>query len=129
MMNVRTMVVQFRGDARGTLRFCNEFDMSAVKRFYTVSNSAALPRRGWIMHRRETKWFFPLRGVTKVFVASDGDELKSTKVILAADEPMILQVNPCNWFMIEQDGSAEVQVFSNCSLGEFNDDDFRRPLL
>lgn len=102
--------------------------MSAVKRFYTVSNSADLPRRGWIMHKRETKWFFPLRGVTKVFITPDGDGLKSTKVILAADEPMILQVNPCNWFMIEQDGSAEVQVFSDCSLGEFRDDDFRRPL-
>ena len=29
-------------DARGTLRFCNDFDMSAVKRFYTIANSVVV---------------------------------------------------------------------------------------
>lgn len=58
-------------DARGTLRFCNEFDMGAVKRFYTISNSAECPIRGWIGHKRETKWFFPLKGTTEL-VAGEG---------------------------------------------------------
>ena len=51
-------------DARGILRFCNDFDMLAVRRFYTIANSPEQPARGWIGHRKETKWFFPLRGTT-----------------------------------------------------------------
>lgn len=116
-------------DARGCLRFCNDFDMSEVKRFYTISNSAAEPQRGWIMHKRETKWFFPVTGVTKVKIESD---IRSTPTpilyTLDARHPQVLCVPPNNWFCIEQDGTAEVQVFSNCCVGEFVDDDFRRPL-
>ena len=55
-------------DARGTLRLCNDFDMSEVKRFYTISNSKEQPKRGWIGHKQETKWFFPLRGTTTILV-------------------------------------------------------------
>lgn len=117
-------------DARGTLRFCNAFDLSPVKRFYTVSNSAREPRRGWILHRRETKWFFPVRGVTTVHVE---EEVQPAAVVhgpyvLDAAHPQVLCVPPGHWFLIEQDGTAEVQVFSDCRVGEFKDDDFRRPL-
>lgn len=113
-------------DARGSLRFCNDFNMSEVKRFYTISNSAAEPKRGWIMHKRETKWFFPLRGKTEVKVEGQGQERNT--FILNAAQPCVLQLPPGNWFLIEQDGTAEVQVFSNCRVGEFKDDDFRRSL-
>lgn len=113
-------------DARGTLRFCNDFDMGGVRRFYTISNSAEQRKRGWIMHKRETKWFFPVRGRTKVKVEVEGGRQMS--YLLDADDSAVLQVPPENWFLIEQDGTAEVQVFSNCMTGEFPDDDFRRPL-
>jgi len=120
-------------DARGVLRFCNDFDMVDVKRFYTIANSAEQPVRGWIGHRRETKWFFPLRGVTTIEVepmdlaAKDAEGAKSS-VVLAAEKPSVLKVEPSNWFCIKQDGSAEVMVFSDCKVGEFENDDFRRPL-
>ena len=113
-------------DARGSLRFCNDFDMSEVKRFYTISNSAAEPQRGWIMHKRETKWLFPLRAKTKVGVEKVGGERIS--YLLDAAEPCVLHIPPNHWFCIEQDGTAEVQVFSDCRPGEFKDDDFRRSL-
>lgn len=113
-------------DARGTLRFCNEFDMGGVRRFYTISNSTEHGKRGWIMHKRETKWFFPVRGKTKVKVEIEGGRQMS--YLLDADDSAVLQVPPENWFLIEQDGTAEVLVFSNCTTGEFPDDDFRRPL-
>ena len=58
----------FHADVRGSLRFCNDFDMSAVKRFYTIANSVDQPVRGWIGHKRETKWFFPLKGTTEIVV-------------------------------------------------------------
>ena len=129
---------------RGVLRFCNDFDMSAVKRFYTIANSAEQPVRGWIGHKKETKWFFPLRGTTIIEIEpmDDGradhvevvtnDATRSTcstrlKIYtLSANTPSVLKVPPGNWFCIKQDGNAEVMVFSDCKVGEFEGDDFRR---
>lgn len=118
-------------DTRGILRFCNDFDMSAVKRFYTIANSTEQPVRGWIGHRRETKWFFPVKGVTEIVVepmdlAAKNAEVAKSSVVLAADKPSVLKVEPGNWFCIKQDGSAEVMVFSDCKVGEFENDDFRK---
>ncbi len=133
-------------DARGTLWFCNDFDMGAVKRFYTISNSAECPVRGWIGHRRETKWFFSVKGVTEIVVEpmdngraervaeEENDSTRSTwstwskTYTLSADASVVLKVPPGNWFCIKQDGNAEVMVFSDCKVGEFENDDFRRPL-
>ena len=118
-------------DERGQMRFCNDFDMSAVKRFYTISNSASMPVRGWIGHKRETKWMFPLKGRTIVMVEgfTRGTQEKcSEEFVLDANDPKVLKVPPRNWFCIRQDDPAEVMVFSDCSIGEFKNDDFRRPL-
>ena len=122
-------------DVRGLLRFCNDFDMSEVKRFYTITNSAEQPVRGWIGHKRETKWFFPLRGQTIMDVepmnysrvgCTEGGGLKTYTI--SAEVPSVLKVPPDNWFRIKQCGNAEVMVFSDRKLGEFEDDDLRRSL-
>ncbi len=122
-------------DVRGTLRFCNDFDMSAVKRFYTIANSAEQPVRGWIGHKRETKCFFPLKGATEIVVEPMGDfnaEMQSgreaERFVLKEEEPKVLKVPSGNWFCIKQDGNAEIMVFSDCKVGEFEGDDFRRSL-
>ena len=119
-------------DDRGLLRFCNDFDMSAVRRFYTIANSAEQPLRGWIGHRRETKWFFPLKGKTTIAIEPMDCSRAETprrkeEWVLEADKPSVLKVEPGNWFCIRQDGNAEVMVFSDCKVGEFKDYDFRRP--
>ena len=123
-------------DARGTLRFCNDFDMSAVRRFYTIANSASEPVRGWIGHKRETKWFFPLKGTTTITVepmdvdvlAAKNAENAKGVFVLDEEKPSVLKVPPGNWFCIKQDGTAEVMVFSDCKVGEFKNDDFRKAL-
>lgn len=40
-MHTKSKLIQggIHVDKRGVLRFCNEFDIGAVKRFYTISNS------------------------------------------------------------------------------------------
>ena len=123
-------------DKRGVLRFCNEFDMGAIKRFYTIANSAECPVRGWIGHKRETKWFFPLKGTTTITVepmdvdvlaAKNAEDAKGV-FVLAEEKPSVLKVPPGNWFYIKQDGNSEVMVFSNCKVGEYENDDLRRPL-
>ena len=120
-------------DARGVLRFCNNFDMSAVRRFYTIANSVEQPMRGWIGHRRETKWFFPLKGSTTVVVEPmDGSSAENRggveEFALESDSPSVLEVPPGNWFCLRQDGKSEVMIFSDCSLEESENDDVRRPL-
>lgn len=146
-MEVRLLEGGKHEDARGGLRFCNDFDLTSVKRFYTISNSSEHPQRGWIMHKREKKWFFPLRGKTEVkvegrekvdsreeIVERNLDSTFSTSSLLSktytldAEHPQVLCVPPGNWFLIEQDGTAEVQVFSNCFVGEFPNDDFRKEI-
>ena len=115
-------------DARGILWFCNEFDMEAVKRFYTISNSAECPVRGWIGHKRETKWFFPLKGTTTITVEPMSESTRSTRFNLSADTPSVLKIPGGNWFCIEQYDGAEVMVFSDCKVGEYENDDLRRPI-
>jgi hypothetical protein len=59
------------------------------------------------------------------FVAKDAENAKGL-VELAADRPAVLKVPPGNWFKIVQYGDAEVMVFSDCRVREFENDDFRR---
>ena len=118
-------------DARGVLRFCNGFDMVAVRRLYTISNSAEQPVRGWIGHKQESKWFFPLSGKTEIVVetmdaASSANTARQTYT-LDASNPAVLHMPPNNWFCIKQDGNAEVMVFSDCTVGQYDNDDYRRP--
>lgn len=132
-MNTELIQGGMHTDARGSLRFCNDFDMSVVKRFYTISNSSEQPVRGWIGHKRETKWFFPLKGTSIIEVEAMDLATKDTEntkfsIVLDADKPSVLKVEPGNWFCIKQDGNAEVMVFSDCKIGEFEGDDFRRPI-
>ena len=119
-------------DTRGALRFCNDFDMTPAKRFYTISNSQEQPIRGWIGHRKETKWFFPLKGNTLITVEPMFDSTCptcSTRFNLSASSPSVLKIPGGNWFCIEQYGEAEVMVFSDCKIGEYENDDLRRPLI
>ena len=118
-------------DLRGALRFCNGFDMAAVRRFCTISNNSEQPVRGWIGHKLESKWFFPLSGKTEIVVETmdTASSVCSTRqtYTLDASNPVVLHMPPGNWFCIKQDGNAEVMVFSDCTIGQYDNDDYRRP--
>ncbi len=53
-------------DQRGQIRFVNDFDMSAVKRFYIITNADTELVRGWRGHRIEQRWFYVLSGAFEV---------------------------------------------------------------
>ena len=115
-------------DGRGVLRFCNGFDMAAIKRFYTIANGPENPVRGWIGHRKENKWFFPIKGATIISIETMDAGVVRSKYVLTAETPSVLNVPGGNWFCIEQHDGAEVMVFSDCKVGEYENDDFRRVL-
>ena len=62
------------------------------------------------------------------FNADEQRDIKTEEFVLVAENPRVVKVPPGNWFKIVQDGNAEVIVFSNSNVGEFEGDDFRKAL-
>lgn len=62
MINLKQIKGGIAKDHRGQIRFVNDFDMSAVKRFYVITNKDTGLIRGWRAHRIEQRWFYVIRG-------------------------------------------------------------------
>jgi dTDP-4-dehydrorhamnose 3,5-epimerase-like enzyme len=56
-MSVCLIDIDTFSDERGSIEFCNEFDMSAVIRFYKVTHADTETVRAWQLHYKEHKWF------------------------------------------------------------------------
>lgn len=122
-------------DNRGTLRFFNNLDMAEIKRFYEISPSNTDFIRGWQGHKEEKKWFYCLSGsiVINIIKVSNFENptinSKPSKVFLSADNPQILHVPGGNVTAIKAEMvNSRLQVFSNFTLKESKEDDFRYPL-
>jgi len=50
-------------DDRGAVTFCNDFDMSEIKRFYMLENYEQGYVRAWHGHIKEAKWVVCVSGV------------------------------------------------------------------
>ena len=50
-------------DDRGEIRFVNDFDMTEVKRFYTIFHPDTSIIRAWQGHKIETRWFYCTEGI------------------------------------------------------------------
>lgn len=53
-------------DERGQICFNNDFDLSEVKRVYTIENWSTETIRGWQGHRIERRWFSAISGAFKI---------------------------------------------------------------
>ena len=119
-------------DERGTVRFVNGFDLARVRRLYCVRNSEEAPFRGWIAHKIEQKWFFPITGLTAVHLVRvenfehPAPDLKVELFVLDAEKPATLYVPGGYAIGVEtRSPGAEVMVFSDCLLGERPNDVWR----
>ncbi|PTX98375.1 hypothetical protein [Opitutus sp. ER46] len=121
-------------DARGEVRFVNDFGLEGVDRFYAVSPATVGEVRGWVGHLREAKWFFVTRGVIEVGVVrpkvwgqvSANDEIQRFR--LDADHPAILEVPPGHYTgSVARTGGAILLVFSTGKMADAKTDDFRMP--
>lgn|SRR5690554_2660551 len=53
-------------DERGQLCFNNDFDLSEIKRIYTIENKSVETIRGWQGHKIEKRWFSAIIGAFKI---------------------------------------------------------------
>ena len=121
-------------DDRGMLRFCNDFDMTAVKRFYVVSNHEPQFVRAWHAHKVERKFAYVASG-SAVFgvVHIDNWDMPNPnsrvqRQILSDARPGILEIPggfAHGFKTLVPD--TKVFFFSTSTLGESAEDDFRYP--
>ncbi len=122
-------------DDRGELNFFNAFDMSSIVRFYEIQYHNMDIIRAWQAHRDEMKWFYCHTGafVMQLIEVDDFEQpsalLKPKRIILEANNPTILELSGgyATGFKALEENSA-LQVFSNFSLEESKNDDFRYPI-
>lgn len=53
-------------DQRGTIGFCNDFDLDEVKRFYKITHPDTTFIRGWRGHKTEQRWFYVIAGAFEI---------------------------------------------------------------
>lgn len=115
-------------DSRGSIAFVNDFDMSLIKRFYSIQPEEGLPR-AWQGHKLESKWFHAIKGRFRVKLRSlETYELLGDYELNDA-QPEILHVpmGMYNGFESLEKGSL-LLVFSDSSLEQSKSDDFRADL-
>jgi len=122
-------------DVRGEIKFFNTFDMKGIVRFYEISPSSTEIIRGWQGHKKEKKWFYCPIGAFVVNIVSisdnkvPGSKLQPKRIVLDARTPLILEVpqgNATGFKALRED--SKLIVFSNFTLEESKNDDFRYPL-
>jgi dTDP-4-dehydrorhamnose 3,5-epimerase-like enzyme len=116
-------------DDRGTLRFNNSFDATAIKRIYLIENKETTFVRGWQGHRIEQRWFSVLQGCFKIELIAIDDwehpsrDLKSLSFILNAESLDVLHVPPGYVSSIQAlDEGAKLLVMSDYLLGAIQDE-------
>lgn len=115
-------------DLRGTLKFINDFDFKDVKRFYVVENHIPQYIRAWHGHKKEAKYVFVLEGAAQIAAVDMDTKEITANCILSGDKPQILYIPPRHF-----NGSrtllpdTKIIYFSTATLGESQEDDFRRP--
>jgi len=55
-------------DQRGIICFNNDFDLSLIKRAYTITNHSIEFIRGWQGHKIESRWFASMKGEFEIMV-------------------------------------------------------------
>jgi len=119
-------------DDRGEVGFVNEFNLSAVKRFYTVKNHRQGFIRAWHAHRRESKYVTVVKGAAIVGAVRIDDwenpskDSKIHRYVLSAGKPSVLFIPDgfANGFMNLTEDTVLV-FFSTTTLEESQGDDIR----
>jgi len=119
-------------DNRGKLFSCNKFDMTSIKRMYSIENSDSNYIRGWKGHNVETRWFFATKGSITLNTTSisDLENPHSLPVVntfkLNENSLDLLVVPPGFATSIKQYSNGDrIHVFSDYEIGVSGDEDLR----
>ncbi|WP_343320963.1 WxcM-like domain-containing protein [Sphingobacterium multivorum] len=122
-------------DHRGQIRYVNEFDMSAVKRFYIIKNTDLDLVRGWRAHRIEQRWFYVLSGSFSIDIVKIDNwnkasaDLPVERIILDTNENRVMHLSKgyaTAFQALEPD--AELLVFADFGIEHAKNDDYTYPL-
>ena len=119
-------------DARGTLSYNNNLDISAFKRLYVIENSLEQPFRGWHGHEFESKIFITLVGKIRFgavrvrdWSKPDPDEKPITAELEGSDlDAFFVPGGYANSISSIEPGSKAL-VMSSSTLEEGLSDDYR----
>ena len=116
-------------DTRGTVRFNNSFDATAIKRIYLIENSETTFVRGWQGHRIEQRWFSVLQGSFRIELIAIDDwdnpskDLERFSFIVDAETLNVLHV-PSGYVSSIQslEEGAKLLVMADYLFGEVQDE-------
>lgn len=118
-------------DARGTLLYNNDLDLTPVKRMYVIENQDTQVVRAWQGHKKEQRWFTAVKGSFKIeLIAIDNWEKPSKKLekssfMLNAEKLNVLHIPPGYVNSIQSlEAASKLLVMADYLLGE-NQDDYR----
>ncbi|MEC3878016.1 WxcM-like domain-containing protein [Parapedobacter sp. 10938] len=121
-------------DHRGSIRFVNDFDATAVKRFYIIENKDTETIRGWRAHRIEQRWFYVLNGAFSMKTVKIDDwekpsrELPVEETMMRSEQQRVIHV-PVGYgtaFQALEPGSR-LLVFADYSIEHAKNDDYTYP--
>lgn len=122
-------------DARGQIRFVNDFDLLEVRRFYVIKNSDTSIVRGWRAHKIEQRWFYVLSGSFSVDIVSidnwisPSPDLPVDKIMLSAVDQQVLHLPPGYGTAFQAlEDSSELLVFADYPIDNAGSDDYTYPL-
>lgn len=119
-------------DDRGTVCFINEFNMTEIKRMYSIMPAMNVIR-AWQGHKFERKWFYVIEGAFEVKIIpalANGDSLNKTIFHLSSSkqEVLFIPAGCFNGFKALQ-ANSKLMVFSDKTLEESIKDDIRKTLI
>ena len=121
-------------DHRGIIRFVNDFTFENIKRFYTITHPDTHTIRAWQGHKLETKYFYVTKGSFLInWIQIDNWQqpskdlnINTHTLSITQSEILIIPPGHVNGFKALEPDSTMV-VFSDMSLEESKEDDFRFP--
>jgi dTDP-4-dehydrorhamnose 3,5-epimerase-like enzyme len=116
-------------DDRGCVKFNNDFNMSFIKRMYTIENNSSNSIRGWQGHKIEQRWFIASMGSFQIDVKSilafenedSFQEILSFKLLSTSLD--VLHIPPGYVTCIHSlEKNAQLLAFSDFELGDVKDE-------
>ncbi len=122
-------------DARGTVTFVNDFDMTEVKRFYRIKHQDTETIRGWRAHKIEQRWFHVTNGIFVIRLIAIDDFLSPTPSLpqkeftLKAEDNAVLHV-PVGYASAIQakTTNSELIIFADYDIDNAKNDDYLYPI-